>query len=132
MGEREETGRLPGEIVEVYRAPRRSGETRDPREIVEVYRPPDPREVVEVYRRPVPPRRAARTGVPVPGAGRRRTKSGLWKFLACLTLLAGLALAGTMAEDYFLSPRWDEDPDLTSQEDREITIPSGPWARGRP
>ena len=130
MGEREETGRLPGEIVEVYRAPRRSGETRDPREIVEVYRPPDPREVVEVYRRPVPPRRAARTGVPAPGAGRRRTKSGLWKFLACLTLLAGLALAGTMAEDYFLSPRWDEDPDLTSQEDREITIPSWPVGQG--
>ena len=33
MGEREQAGRLPGEIVEAYRAPLPGGE-RDPREVV--------------------------------------------------------------------------------------------------
>ena len=50
MGEREENGRLPGEIVEVYRAPRRTGGEGDPREVVVVYRQPDSREVVVSYR----------------------------------------------------------------------------------
>ena len=53
MGEREQAGRLPGEIVEAYRAPLPGGE-RDPREVVASYRQPDPREVVEIYSRPVP------------------------------------------------------------------------------
>ena len=55
MGELDEkAGRLPGEIVEIYRAPRRLHEERDPREVVEVYRQPDSREVVEIYSRPAP------------------------------------------------------------------------------
>ena len=42
MGEREQAGRLPGEIVEAYRAPLPGGGERDPREVVASYRQPDP------------------------------------------------------------------------------------------
>ena len=86
MGEREENGRLPGEIVEVYRAPRRSGGEGDPREVVEVYRQPDSREVLETYRRPFSARRG-RKPAPHGGPSRRRRRSGLSKFVACVALL---------------------------------------------
>ena len=79
MGEREEAGRLPGEIVEVYRSPL-PGEERDCREIVEVYRQPDPREVVEVYRRAVPGRGGAASAPGRPKAAPRRRRRGRYKF----------------------------------------------------
>lgn len=125
MGEQEENGRLPGEIVEVYRAPRRTGGEGDPREVVEVYRQPDSREVVEVYRRPLPARRGRKPAPHRAPAGRRR-RSGLWKFVACVAFLVGVTVAA----------RWvaGDTPDLpgkgngepTRLEEEEITIPLWP------
>lgn len=128
MGEREEAGRLPGEIVEVYRAPLREMEVpRDPREIVEAYRQPDPREVVETYRRPVPAgrRRAA------PGKRRgvfRGRRAGLCKFLICLAVLVGLAAAAKTVEH--LAARDRRPPGEAVLETGEISIPSWPVDQG--
>ena len=131
MGEREQAGRLPGEIVEAYRAPLPGGE-RDPREVVASYRQPDPREVVEIYSRPVP------AGVPKPPAasrtGRRRgvlrgRRAGLYKFLICAAVLVGLAAAGK-AVDY-LAYRDERRPgDEIHEMSAEITIPSWPVDQG--
>lgn len=129
MEEREEAGRGEiVEIVEVYRAPLRIAEApRDPREIVETYRQPDPREVVESYRRPVPGRRAAsrrkRRGV---FSGRR---SGLYKFLICAAVLAGLTAAANIV-DYFVYERWYGPEDAAWYESEEITIPTWPVDQG--
>lgn len=125
MGEREEAGRLPGEIVETYRAPRRLGEERDQREIVEVYRPPDPREVVEVYSRPVPRGRASAVGA-VPK--RKDHRKGLYRFLACAAVLVGLAAAGRVVEH--LSYRDIPGPDPAFPVSEEITIPDWPVDQG--
>ena len=129
MGEREEAGRLLGEIVEVYRSPL-PGEERDCREIVEVYRQPDPREVVEIYSRPVP------AGVRKPPAAsrtRRRgilrgRRAGLYKFLICAAVLVGLAAAGKAVDlIYRDQPRPGEE---IYERSAEITIPSWPVDQG--
>ena len=62
-----------------------AGEDRLSGEIVEVYRQPLPGEVVERYSRPLPGRPAA------PGQPRRRRRTGLWIFLACLAVVLGVA-----------------------------------------
>ena len=67
-----------------------AGEDRLSGEIVEVYRQPLPGEVVERYSRPLPGRPAA------PGQPRRRRRTGLWIFLACLAVVLGVA-AGKLA-----------------------------------
>ena len=132
MGEREQAGHLPGEIVETYRAPLPGGGEQDPREVVVSYRQPDPREVVEIYSRPVP------AGVPKPPAasrtGRRRgvlrgRRAGLYKFLICAAVLVGLAAAGK-AVDY-LAYRDERRPgDEIHEISAEITIPSWPVDQG--
>lgn len=125
MGECEQAGRLPGEIVEVYRAPLRTG--GDPREIVETYRQPDPREVVESYRRPVPGGRAA------PSATRKERsrhsrKSGFYRFLICMAVLVGLTAAAKTVEHLAFRDRWQ--PGDAVPETKEITIPSWPVDQG--
>ena len=129
MGEREQAGRLPGEIVETYRAPLPGGE-RDPREVVVSYRQPDPREVVEIYSRPVP------AGVRKPPAAsrtRRRgilrgRRAGLYKFLICAAVLVGLAAAGKAVDlIYRDQPRPGEE---IYERSAEITIPSWPVDQG--
>lgn len=129
MGEREQAGRLPGEIVETYRAPLPGGE-RDPREVVASYRQPDPREVVEIYSRPVP------AGVRKPPAAsrtRRRgilrgRRAGLYKFLICAAVLVGLTAAGKAVDlIYRDQPRPGEE---IYERSAEITIPSWPVDQG--
>ncbi|WP_297999389.1 S1C family serine protease [uncultured Oscillibacter sp.] len=130
MGEREQAGRLPGEIVEAYRAPLPGGGERDPREVVASYRQPDPREVVEIYSRPVP------AGVRKPPAAsrtRRRgilrgRRAGLYKFLICAAVLVGLAAAGKAVDlIYRDQPRPGEE---IYERSAEITIPSWPVDQG--
>ncbi len=129
MGEREQAGRLPGEIVETYRAPLPGGE-RDPREVVASYRQPDPREVVEIYSRPVPagvrkPPAASRTRRRGVLRGRR---AGLYKFLICAAVLVGLAAAGKAVDlIYRDQPRPGEE---IYERSAEITIPSWPVDQG--
>ena len=65
-----------------------AGEDRLSGEIVEVYRQPLPGEVVERYSRPLPGRPAA------PGQPRRRRRTGLWIFLACLAVVLGVGGGG--------------------------------------
>ena len=129
MGEREQAGRLPGEIVETYRAPLPGGE-RDPREVVASYRQPDPREVVEIYSRPVP------AGVRKPPAASRKRRrgilrgrrAGLYKFLICAAVLVGLAAAGKAVDlIYRDQPRPGEE---IYERSAEITIPSWPVDQG--
>jgi len=139
MAEREEAGRLPGEIVEVFRAPRPAGGPhpgggpRDPREVIEVYRQPDVREVVETYSRPVPVRRDRRAASPsAPGGDRkRRQRRGLVKFLVCAAVLLGLAL-GARAADYLMFRRGGPARDLPlyEYEPEEISIPGWPVDQG--
>ena len=130
MGEREQAGRLPGEIVETYCAPLPGGGERDPREVVASYRQPDPREVVEIYSRPVP------AGVRKPPAAsrtRRRgilrgRRAGLYKFLICAAVLVGLAAAGKAVDlIYRDQPRPGEE---IYERSAEITIPSWPVDQG--
>ena len=129
MGEREQAGRLPGEIVEAYRAPLPGGE-RDPREVVASYRQPDPREVVEIYSRPVPagvrkPPAASRTRRRGVLRGRR---AGLYKFLICAAVLVGLAAAGKAVDlIYRDQPRPGEE---IYERSAESTIPSWPVDQG--
>lgn len=127
MGEREEAGRLSGEIVEIYRAPRPLGEERDHREIVEVYRPPDPREVVEVYRRPAPQGRGRPSAVR-PASRKRDRRRGLFRFLLCVGVLIGLAAAGRIVDG--LSFRDSGGPDRAAPVSEEITIPDWPVDQG--
>ena len=68
-------------------------EERFPGEVVEIYRQPEYREVVEVYSAPLPegmkrqPMQCAENKSP-----RRRSKIGLWVFLACLLVAVILAV----------------------------------------
>ena len=137
MGEREQAGRLPGEIVEVYRAPLRNGEgERDPREIVEAYRQRDPREVVESYCRPVPGGRgapsvsaASRKGRP----GRRRPgrrKSGFYKFLLCVAALVGLTAAAKTVEHLAFQEKNAPESGPAACQTVEISIPGWPVDQG--
>ena len=128
MGEREENGCLPGEIVEVFRAPRRTGGEGDPREVVEVYRQPDPREVVESYRRPLPARRGRKPAPHGAPAGRRR-RSGLWKFVACVAFLVGITVAARWVAGDTPGLPGKGNAEITRLEEEKITIP--PWPVGQ-
>ena len=123
MGEREQAGRLPGEIVEIYRAPC----PRDPREVVEIYRQPDSREIVEIYSRPIPAR-PVRRAVPASRPGKRRRRRGLWTFLICAALLAGLSLAARLVLPP--EPRKSHGGGSEGYESEEITIPDWPVGQG--
>ena len=92
-----------------------AGEDRLSGEIVEVYRQPLPGEVVERYSRPLPGRPAA------PGQPRRRRRTGLWIFLACLAVVLGVA-AGSWI--WYLLP-------AGSSADRPGQLPSPPIRSGR-
>ena len=86
MDERELTGRLPGEVVEVYR-----------RKL--------PQEVVETYRRPLPgaaaPEQPEQLAQPS-AAPKKKSRKGLWIFLGCLTVIVALAAAGWLFSRFFL------------------------------
>lgn len=137
MGEWEQAGRLPGEIVEVYRAPLQTGGAkRDPREIVEIYRQRDPREVVETYCRPVSGRGGAS---PVPAAspkerrkGRRprSRRSGLYKFLLWAAVLVGLTAAAKTVEHLAFREESGPESRPAAHETAEITIPGWPVDQG--
>lgn len=128
MGEHTESGRLPGEIVEIYRAPCSGGE-RDPREVVEVYRQPDSREVVEVYSRPIPQGRGRKGALTVPPAG-KRSKRGLWKFLACVAVLVGLTAAVRLTEGLSVRIKGGYDGGAAPYASSAITIPDWPVGQG--
>ena len=108
-----------------------AGEDRLSGEIVEVYRQPLPGEVVERYSRPLPGRPAA------PGQPRRRRRTGLWIFLACLAVVLGVAAgswiwyllpAGSSAEpfEYRYDHGWEEEEDASGA----VTIPTYPFGEG--
>lgn len=73
---------------------------RLPNEVVEIYRQPPPGEVVETYSRPLPGvrRRKARPAAPPAGAGKRRSKHGVWIFLGCFALAVILAAAAWLLD----------------------------------
>ena len=130
MTEREEAGRLPGEVVEVYRAPL-PGRTRDPREVIEVYRQPDTREVVEVYSRPIPVSREGRAAPSMPaGDRRRRQRRGLIKFLVCVAVLVGLAVAARMMDRLAFRDGGGAEGDPAFYEPETVSIPSWPVDQG--
>ena len=100
-------------------------EERDTREIVEVYRQPEPREVVEVYSRPLP---GYEPPAPKPPA-KRKSRKGLWIFLACLAVIALLAVAGRFLVDRFAPPsqnyfEWDPEEEREAEPSGDITIPT--------
>ena len=102
-------------------------EERDTREIVEVYRRPDPREVVEVYSRPLP---GAEAPGPRPPA-KRKSRKGLWIFLACLAVVVLLAVAGRLLVSWFTPPadnhfEWDPQEEWETESSGDITIPTSP------
>ncbi len=137
MGEREQAGRLPGEIVEVYRGPFRAGEARDPREVVEAYRQPDPREVVESYCRPVPAGKQASPGQAASGKKGRRDgrrpsrRRGLYRFCLCVAALVGLTAAAKIIEHTAFQEEWQPgDAVYETQAAGEITIPAWPVDQG--
>ena len=108
--------------------------TRQPGEVVEVYRQRDRREVVEVYSRPLPGR-AAKDREPVsPLPARKRKKRGLWIFLGCFFAVVLLAAAAWALNNWRMWSRQDpfeqyyyyEETDLSS----EITIPTWPTGQG--
>jgi len=139
MEEHEGSGRLPGEIIEAYRAPRRIGGgcgfpapspcERDPREVVEVYRQPDPREVVEAYSRPVPVRMPPRS-VPKEGRPGRRVprRRGLYRFLICAAVLVGLTAGARIMDHLSFRDRAVDRPAV--HETAEISIPDWPVDQG--
>ena len=111
MDERELTGRLPGEVVEVYRQK-------------------EHREVVEVYTRPLPSALAPRPVLTLP---KKRGKKGLWIFLTCLAVVALLSAAGWAASRWFFGWQggYPENDDFFREEiSAEITIPVWPFGQG--
>lgn len=142
MGEREEAGRLPGEVMEVYRRTLphslRSGDERDPREVVSVYRQRDPREVVEVYRLPrrrgaeeIPGRPASGPGAVPAGRAAPSGRHGLFKFLLCVAVLVGLAVAARIVDR--LAYGDNDSPGgvpAAYEPEEEIRIPSWPVDQG--
>lgn len=160
MGEHEEN-RMFREIVLAYSRGlpaawnvASGGESaRVPGEIVEVYRQPDPKEVVESYRRAlpeahlaqsVPPLEMRMVAIPVRGMPRepereprqvrptrRRKRTGLWIFAACVLSLVALTVTIRLLEgrnrdyrDSFEHYGWDYEIDEEVPE--EITIPRWP------
>ena len=125
MGEREQAGRLPGEIVEVYRGPFRAGEARDPRE------------VVESYCRPVPAGKQASPGQAASGKKGRRDgrrpsrRRGLYRFCLCVAALVGLTAAAKIIEHTAFQEEWQPgDAVYETQAAGEITIPAWPVDQG--
>ena len=107
-------------------------EERDTRELVEVYRQPGPREVVEVDSRPLP-------GTEPPGPkspAKRKSRKGLWIFLACLAVVVLLAVAGRLLTDRLAPSADDQFEKKPPQEAGEaepagdITIPTSPVGQG--
>lgn len=133
MGEHEEAGRLPGEVIEVYRRALppslRRMEERDPREVVSVYRPPDAREVVEIYSRPVPGRRPP---CPARKEKRRDTRRwrGLFQFLLCVAVLVGLTVAARVVDRLSFGGESGAEVLPAALETGEIAIPSWPVDQG--
>ena len=108
------------------------GTERLPGEVVEVYRPRDSREVVEVYTRSLPGKMARQAPV---RTVRKRRKTGLWIFLACLITVTALAVAawllrGSMGEyrDHF--ERYDFDQEQESAQVEGVQIPTYPYGQG--
>ena len=106
-------------------------EERDTREIVEVYRQPEPREVVEVYSRPLPGTEPS--GLKSPA--KRKSRKGLWIFLACLAVIVLLAVAGRFLVDRFAPPaqnyfEWDPEEKRNTEPSGDITIPTIPAGQG--
>ncbi|MDY5612232.1 S1C family serine protease [Dysosmobacter sp.] len=105
-------------------------EERDTREIVEVYRRPDPREVVEVYSRPLPG-----SEQPAPAPVKRKSRKGLWIFLACLAVIVLLAVAGRLLAGWLAPPaddrfEWDPAEERKTENSGGITIPAIPAGQG--
>jgi len=113
MDEHELTGRLPGEVVEVYRQ----------REF---------REVVEVYARPLPGVAAPKKETPVETLPPpKRSKKGLWIFLGCLSLIAVLSVAGWFLSRYAFPGAGRYAPGFGEEtRSEEITIPTFPTGQG--
>ena len=118
MVEHELTGRLPGEVVEVYR-------------------PKEYREVVEVYTRPLPEAMCPRPVMDYAPAPKKRRKRGLLIALVCLTLMAVLGLGGWMLFNMMMwnaPPMVDFAPQFPAFEQpkvsAEITIPTWPTGQG--
>ena len=100
--ERMEEGRLPGEVVIVYRRPQ-------------------PREVVEEYSRPLPA-----CMLPQKEPKRRKKWLGLVIFLVGLLVVAALALGLWLWPEEKMPEPWFEGPAASG----EITIPSYPVGQG--
>lgn len=109
-------------------------EGRLPGEIVEIYRQPDPCEVVETYVRPLPSSHPHAVWQGYAGGKKKRSRTGLWIFLGCLgalLLMAGLAAvlhglrsADDPFESYCPEGLWEE------AASREITISTWPTGLG--
>ena len=114
---------------------------RLPNEVVETYRRQDPREVVEVYTRPLPGLKEE------PAPPRKRSRRGLWIFLACFGLaliLAGAAWGlGRVAGRIWTQPfeKYAPEP-VRGETETGVSIPSWPvgqdaklavsWEHGEP
>ena len=114
-------------------------EERFPGEVVEIYRQPEYREVVEVYSAPLPERmkRQQPTQSTVNETPRRRSKTGLWIFLACLLVAVILAVLSLVfggrtspqkAPEFSFEFHGGEKREETPRE--EITMPSFPTGQG--
>lgn len=117
MVEHELTGRLSGEVVEVYR-------------------PKEYREVVEAYTRPLPESMRPKPVLEYAPAPKKRRKKRFWIALICLTLLTILGLGGWML---FNIIRWSvppmggfasQFPMLEQNAAHEISIPTWPTGQG--
>ena len=122
MEERNRTDRLPNEVVETYRRPRPD---RTPGERVFTYRRPRAADLVSADRQ---------AASPSPGT-RRRRRTGLWIFLACLAVvavLAGLSLLLESRPAVFQDDPFERDYEETplGENSGEITIPTWPAGQG--
>jgi len=113
MDERELTGRVPGEVVEVYRQ-------REHREVVECYTRPLPTALLP---KPVT--------VSAPQLPKKRSKRGFVIFLCCLAVMTLLALVGWFFTHYTVQVTFPgSGPSVHMEEARgEITIPV--WSAGQ-
>ena len=122
MEERNRTDRLPNEVVETYRRPRPD---RTPGERVFTYRRPRAADLVSADRQ---------AASPSPGT-RRRRRTGLWIFLACLAVvvvLAGVSVLLNGGPAVFSDDPFEQDYDQEplGEHSGEITIPTYPTGEG--